>query len=320
MSIHHPLLKLLSDTDYHSGSHLADKLQVSRAAVWKSVKAMQKLGIAIQGKHGKGYRLLQQLDLLDEQQLKQHLNTPQPQLELHTELPSTNLYLLERMQHEPIHARVVLCEYQSQGRGRRGRDWVSPFAAGLYLSIGWHFAAPPASLNALSLASGVALIQALQQLGVKPALKWPNDIIADDAKLAGILIESRSETATSCDVIIGIGLNVRLDSRYRRGIDQAVIDLASLTPKQVTRNQLAAAIINQQFSMLHEVASHGPASFIDTWRKFDYLSGKQAALDTGGKTLHGLVKGVDDNGLLLMSIDGVEQRFSSGEVSLRAAS
>ena len=321
MSLRRPLLALLADLDFHSGSCLARALRVSRAAVWKTVHALRELGVDIESRHGKGYRLLRRPDLLEEEAIRRHLDTAQPRLELHTELPSTNLHLLELLRREDTHARVTLCEYQSRGRGRRGRSWVSPFASGLCLSIAWRFTTPPASLNALSLACGVALARTLRDdLGVAHvALKWPNDVIAADAKLAGILIESRSETATSCDAVIGIGLNIELGERHRRGIEQAVTDLSSLTDARPSRNRIAAAIINRQFAMLNEVARDGPAGFVAAWREFDCLAGKRAVLDNGGETVRGLIRGVDDNGLLLMKVDGVEKRFSSGEVTARGA-
>ncbi len=314
------LLKQLADLNYHSGNVLARQLACSRTAVWKAIRQLREAGIDIQSRHGKGYRLLTAMDLLDEAELAQNLCRTPASIELYAELDSTNSYLLARLHRESIHAHVVLCEYQRSGRGRRSRPWLSPFAAGLYLSIGWHFAAPPASLNALSLACGVALIRALQQAGADAIyLKWPNDVIANDAKLAGILIESRSETATSSDVVIGIGVNINLDDAIREKIDQPVIDLASIVDSPVLRNRIAADIIDAQFVMLEQVSRQGANSFIRSWREFDYLTDKKISLHTGNGIISGVVQGVDSNGLLVMNIDGTRQRFSSGEVSLQAS-
>ena len=212
----------------------------------------------------------------------------------------------------------MLAERQHGGKGRRGKTWVSPFTRGLYLSLGWHFDAPPASLNALSLASGVAVVRALNRLGITGIyLKWPNDLICNDKKMGGILLESRSETAASCDVVIGIGINICLTDELKSGLDQPVTDLAGHCDRLPSRNRLAGKIIEEQLLMLNHVADGRMGKYVEEWRDLDYLSGRQAELLMPGQLLRGLVRGVDDNGLLLLETVGGTRKFSSGELSVR---
>lgn len=316
------LLECLLDNSRHSGGRLATQAGVSRTAIWQGIKRLRRLGLTISAKHGQGYRLEDPVELLDETALRRELGPKAGalRLEILFDTDSTNNRLTASFGRPDFHGRIVLAEHQRTGKGRRGRTWASPLGGGLCLSIGWRFEAPPASLNALSLACGVAVIDALEGLGLSGlGLKWPNDIMRAGGKLGGILLESRSETAATCDVAIGIGLNIRLPEAVRAGIDQPVADLSSCLSQAPSRNRLAGKIIAEQLSMLTRVAEQGLGEYLRKWRTLDCFSGRRARLLLPGQALRGEVRGVDDNGLLLMQIDGGPLRtFSSGELSLRA--
>ena len=319
------LLNCLLDNEYHSGSRLSAELGVSRTVVWKGVKELRGFGLAIDSRHGKGYRLQDEIELLDEAEIYKELgqSAGDSRIEILFETDSTSKRLTDRFGRPDFpanfHAHIVLAERQHGGKGRRGKTWVSPFAGGLYLSLGWHFEIPPASLNALSLASGVAAVRALNRLGITGIyLKWPNDLICDGKKMGGILLESRSETATSCDVVVGIGINIRLADELKSGLDQPVTDLAGHCDSPPSRNKLAGKIIEEQSLMLNHVAAGRMGKYVEEWRDLDYLSGRQAELLMPGQLVQGLVKGVDDNGLLLLETVGGTRKFSSGEISVRA--
>ena len=229
------LLRLLADGAMHSGEELAAALSVSRAAVWKRLQQLESWGVAFEARPGSGYRLEAPIDLLDEARIRERL--PQAtlgmlrNLEVHESLESTSDRLLAIGDLPAGRFDACLAEFQSAGRGRRGRHWVAPFASGLCLSINWSFRDAPAMLGALSLAAGVAALRALGRLEFRRlSLKWPNDILCGDSKLGGILIDLRGEAAGPAYVVVGIGINVRLPraTRERLAADGVeAMDLAS---------------------------------------------------------------------------------------------
>ncbi|MBM4220233.1 MAG: biotin--[acetyl-CoA-carboxylase] ligase [Gammaproteobacteria bacterium] len=244
-------------------------------------------------------------------------------LEVHESLDSTSDRLLTVEDLPPGRFDACLAEFQSTGRGRRGRRWVAPFAAGLCLSVGWKFRDAPAALSALSLAAGVAVLRALASLGFTGlALKWPNDIVRGDGKLGGILIDLRSEAAGPAYVVVGVGINVRLPASAREqlaaeGVD--AVDLASLgTPP--TRSALAAALIAALCAALAEYGVRGFAAIAEEWQAADALAGRSVAVLQGGGILEGRARGVDADGALLLEIGGKLRRIVSGEVSVRLVS
>lgn len=316
------IVKVLADGKFHSGAVLADLFGISRTAVWKQVRSLEKFDLDIFSVRGKGYRLSSALELLDagliESAVSRQWIDANGTIQVLFDTDSTNQRLMQRLVGGNAHADVVLAEYQSSGRGRRGAKWVSPFAAGISMSMGWHFDSPPDSLTALSLAAGVAVVAALQNNGITDAcLKWPNDIICNGMKLGGILIESRGETAGPFDVIIGTGINVCLPEHVIHAIDQPVTDIARNSAGPFSRNKLAGTIISELTAMLEEFGRQGFAPFLERWRELDYFRNKDAVLVFPDKTVQGQVLGIDKNGLLVMSINGVRELFSNGELSLR---
>jgi len=318
------LLEYLADGRFHSGAILAQSLGVSRMAIWKQVQTLRDYGLDIFSVKRKGYRLAQPIDLLDLTRIKQSIDTTTQSrittMEIAFIAESTNRYLMDKLPHENIHGHVVLAEYQSAGKGSKdNRIWVSPLGGGIYLSIGWHFDVYPNSFTALSLATGVAVVRALQQCGVEGlGLKWPNDIVSKGSKLGGILIESRGITKGHCDIVIGIGINVRIPAQVYTIIGQPFTDISRLQRTLPARNHLVAAIISETISMLVEFDQHGFSRFIDEWRRLDNFAGKEACLVFPDRTLNGRVLGIENNGMLAMSINGRKHQFAGGELSLRS--
>jgi BirA family biotin operon repressor/biotin-[acetyl-CoA-carboxylase] ligase len=318
------LLRLLADGAVHSGEELAAALDVSRAAVWKRLQQLEEWGIALEARPGSGYRLEAPMDLLDAAVIKDRL--PQAardmlrNLEVHESLASTSDRLLAVTDLPGGRFDACLAEFQSAGRGRRGRQWVAPFASGLCLSVSWSFRDAPAALGALSLAAGVAALRALARAGFGGlSLKWPNDIVRGSAKLGGILIDLRGEAAGPAYVVVGIGINVRLPraARERLAADGVeAVDLASLgTPPP--RGELAALLIAELAQALIEFGARGLAAFADEWSRADTLAGRPVRVLQGGQALEGVARGVDGDGALLLEAPGGRQRILSGEVSVR---
>ena len=317
------LLAILGDGQFHSGNELGAALGYTRSAIWKAVRQLQALGVDVFSVRGKGYRLANPLELLDRERIWASLEpssrTLLHNLEVHFELDSTNRYLLLRPPVAIDRGAACLAEYQSAGRGRRGRNWISPLGANLYLSLGWGFASGAAQLSGLSLAVAIAVVRALDKIGVQGAgVKWPNDIYHQRRKLAGILLELRGEAEGPCYVVIGIGINHYLSPQAREQISQPCTDIASLD-KPVSRNQLAATLLDQLLVVMREYSSQGLAPFLSEWRQLDVFAGQEVCLQTAQETIAGIVQGIDAQGALLLDCAGQLRRFHSGDVSLRAS-
>lgn len=319
------LLTLLADGHYHSGSDLGRSLNISRAAVWKQIQSLIALGMDIYSVKGRGYQLQAVPELLSKEAIVSAIDKETKdslsKLEIHFEISSTNDYLLQHLNQKDLHGHVALAEYQSQGRGRRGANWVSPPAAGIYLSIAWHYEETPIDIACLSLASGVAVVRALESCGIQDVgLKWPNDIFWQERKLGGILVESKGEHAGPCDLVLGVGLNVNLPNLEEDEIDQPWVDLNTITQALPSRNHVVAALLKEFVSLLSCYSSEGFAKDIEQWRALDCAKGKKAVLNTSQESMVGRVIGIDDQGLLLMSVNGYIERYMSGQISFKVES
>lgn len=317
------LLETLADGQFHSGQRLAAAAGISRTAIWKHVHALRRRGLDVYAVSGKGYRLAAPLELLSVDRIRASLDADiaacLQTISLPFEIPSTNQYLYALADSRTVHGHVCLTEYQSAGQGRHGNKWISPIAAGLYLSIGWRSEPLPQPLTGLSLAAGVAAVQALCDCGIRGiGLKWPNDLLYAGSKLGGVLLQVRGEATGSCLLVMGVGINVRLPPGLAARIPQPVTDLTSLGGPP-SRNQLAAALINRLVRCLLEYQRQGFEPYLTEWRRHDCLSGRQVTLAAGERRIHGRMLGVDGDGALLLGVDDTVQRFASGDVSLRIA-
>ncbi len=326
MAFSKPLLELLSDGHFYSGNQLGERLGCSRAAVWKMIQALESADIDIFHVRGKGYRLARAVELLSAERILAGMSEAGRQslsrLDVLFDVDSTNTYLIERPLQTTETGCACFAEFQRLGRGRRGRHWASPFAGNLYLSLRWRFSRGAAELGGLSLAVGVALLRALRDEGVEGlSLKWPNDILLHGRKLAGILLEISGETDGPCEVVIGVGLNVRATEFAQEAIDQPWSDLESCLGRRVARNALAAQVLTDLIGAVRQYDRDGLDSFRDEWMAADAFFGREVVLQTPAAETSGVVQGVDENGALILALkNGARQHFYSGEISLRAAS
>ncbi len=319
---HAYLLSIISDGKLHSGEELASQLNISRAAIWKSIKHLESLGLQIEAIRGKGYRLSHAIELLSEKRIKKSLSPLAIEscqnIEVMFKTESTNSCLFDRLVTEEIHGNVVIAEYQSHGRGRRGNKWLSPFASGLTFSVGWRFDIVPRALSLLSLYMGVAVARALHSEKIaNVGLKWPNDIVVMNKKVGGILLEVRGESSGPVDVVIGIGMNYEFTEEFKSSIEQAVTDICSHTEQRLSRNKLAATFLSNVFEILEDLNTDQNSNLLDEWRALDCYAEQQAKLLLPNEEIEGVLKGVDNQGLLLMSVGGKVKRYTSGEISLR---
>jgi BirA family transcriptional regulator, biotin operon repressor / biotin---[acetyl-CoA-carboxylase] ligase len=321
MTLAQSLLAQLADGEFHSGPALGKAAGCTRTAVWKAIQTLQNSGLEVYCVRGKGYRLPQPVELLDHNLICSALNEDTRralQLELHHEIDSTNARLLTLAKQDDSSAHAVIAESQSAGRGRRGRQWQSPPGGNLYLSMLWRFHAGATSLGGLSLAIAVAVARALCVVGLEsPQLKWPNDILVDGRKLAGILLELSGEAAGPCAVVAGLGLNIRTPAAGMSEVIQPWIDLETALGKTVPRNALAAQLLNQLSNAMQVFEQQGLAPFMPDWEKWDALAGSEISLELPTGIQQGVARGVDESGALLLANAGSLQRFHSGEVSVK---
>lgn len=325
MQLRGQLLNRLADGEFHSGATLGAALGISRMAVWKHLNALRGLGIDIETVRGKGYRLPEACELLDRDRILSYADPAcravLGPVEVMFETDSTNSRLREQARHGAPSGAVCLAEMQHGGRGRRGRRWVSPFAANLYLSLLWRSSLGAASLGGLSLVAGIAVLRCLQAFGVTGAgLKWPNDVLVGEAKLAGVLIDVAGEAAGPCAVVIGIGINVAMGTDAAQAIDQDWTDLRRLTGRcGISRNRLAALLLDSLVPALQQFEAAGLRPFMADWQRYDLVGGQAVRLCLHDSFIHGTACGIDADGALLVDTDAGRRRFTSGEVSVRMA-
>jgi len=319
------LLTLLADGRFHSGQALGAALGVTRSAIWKAMQVCAERGIEIHSVRGKGYRLAQTLDLLRQEQLIRQLDdNVRPLLsclEIHNEIDSTSKQLLRLAASGAPSGMACFAESQTAGRGRRGRLWVSPFGANIYFSVLWRFAQGPAALSGLSLAIGVAVLEAVQALGIEGCgLKWPNDVLWKERKLAGVLLDLSGEATGPTAVVVGIGLNVRMPETAAAGIDQPWVDLYSLRPAEPpARTRIAAQLLGHVLATLDEFDRQGLTAFQERWARWDCLAGREVTLQLSTQRITGRALGIDPRGALLLETQGQVRAYASGEISLRAS-
>ena len=311
------LLKILADGGFHSGEELGAQLGVTRAAVWKQLKKLESLNIPLSSVKGKGYRLSDAIQLLDEEEIKEKVEGRLDCLDVLLNTESTNSYLLEHASDHMGKRYAVLAEKQESGRGRRGRTWVSPFGKNIYLSMLWSFSGGIGSLEGLSLVIAIAVEKALSELGVDSAkLKWPNDIYLNNKKLAGILLEVSGEYSGHCQVVIGIGLNIKLSDYDAESIDQPWAQLSEHL-NNTDRNTISAALISNLIRAIEQFEKTGFKMFKDYWTERDAFLDQEVDLILPNLVRSGICKGVNAKGELLLSTEKGLETINAGEISLR---
>lgn len=311
------LLLILADGNFHSGEELGARLGVTRAAVWKQLKKLESLNIPLSSVKGKGYRLSDAIELLDHDEILTKVDGRLDCLEVLLNTESTNSYLLAKASDHMGKRYAVLAEKQEAGRGRRGRTWVSPFGKNIYLSMLWSFSGGLASLEGLSLVIAIAVEKALAELGVEEAkLKWPNDVYLDKKKLAGILLEVSGEYSGHCQVVIGIGLNIKLSEHDAESIAQPWAQLSSHIGA-VDRNAIAAKVISHLIAEIDQFDKQGFEPFQQYWIHRDAFYDQEVDLILPNKVRSGIAKGVNNKGELVLKTDSGLESINAGELSLR---
>jgi BirA family biotin operon repressor/biotin-[acetyl-CoA-carboxylase] ligase len=313
------LIQQLANGEFNSGEALGVLVGVSRSAISNHMKYLIDIGLDVFSVKGRGYRLAQPIQLLDQDKILRILGHSNKDLvEVVNIINSTNTYIKERLKDLP-QGFVCIAESQTNGRGRRGKTWVSPFGSSVYMSMAWTFSGGYQSMAGLSLLVGIAINRALKEIGVNDCkLKWPNDIYHDFRKLAGILVEVEGQVGSDASAVIGIGININLPSTID-GIDQPITDLTSISENTVDRNELIALLISTLTKMLVEFESRGLAPFMAEWKDADLFYNEYVYLESGSNRIHGISKGINESGALLLENAGKLTPHHGGEISVRKA-
>ncbi len=308
------LLQLLADGEFHSGEQIGQQLAISRAAISLQVKSLKALGLDIFSVTGKGYRLARPLELLDAAYLEQLPGAP---IHCIAVIDSTNQYMMSRLA-DWQKGECLLAECQTSGRGRRGRQWVSPFAGQMIMSLYWRLESGFAAAMGLSLVVGVTLAGTLQALNYPDVgLKWPNDLYARGEKLAGILVEMSAIAGGSCHVVVGVGLNLTMPVELGAHIGQPWTSLARLRSEPLQRNLLTATFIQNLRRALESFEQDGLAPFVERWNRLDIYRDKPVQLTLGEQQISGVVRGINPQGGLVLERNDTLEVYMGGEISLR---
>ncbi|KAB0567313.1 bifunctional biotin--[acetyl-CoA-carboxylase] ligase/biotin operon repressor BirA [Pseudomonas palleroniana] len=311
------LLELLKDGRFHSGEALGAALGVSRSAVWKQLQHLEaELNLPIHKVRGRGYQLASPLAFLNAEEIAANSGSTVWPVYISDSVDSTNAEALRLVDAGSAAPFLVLAEQQTAGRGRRGRKWVSPYAQNLYYSLVLRIEGGLRQLEGLSLVVGLAVMQALREAGVqRAALKWPNDVLVEDKKIAGILLELVGDPADICHVVLGIGINVNMQKAA--DVDQQWTSVQLETGSSVDRNHLVARLGLHLQGYLDRHKSLGFSALQEEWEQNHLWQGRAVSLIAGVNQIDGVVLGIDRQGALRLSVDGVEKTYSGGELSLR---
>jgi BirA family transcriptional regulator, biotin operon repressor / biotin---[acetyl-CoA-carboxylase] ligase len=353
------LLRQLSDGAFHSGEDLAATVGLTRARVSQLLKQAETAGLSLERVRGRGYRLLATPDFLDADEVRTALEDmgvevapadarpvllaandddialpatappgiptrPPIVVEIVDQLDSTSSELLRRATRRDVHGALLAAEWQSAGRGRRGRVWSAVAGGSLTFSLAWRFEQGAGFMAGLSLAVGVAIVHALEAEGLAGVeLKWPNDLIYRHLKVGGILVELNGDALGPSTVVVGVGLNVRLPMSIKRDIAQPVSDLTAVAGRgalPIDRNRLLARLTAELARALATYGEHGFAPFAVEWQRRHAYQGKPVRLLLpDGASVKGTVAGVDGTGALVLADGPRRVRFLAGEISLRRA-
>ncbi|MEO7741718.1 MAG: biotin--[acetyl-CoA-carboxylase] ligase [Usitatibacter sp.] len=313
-------LRALADGQFHSGEDVARSLGRSRATLSEALKRAPELGLDLFSVRGRGYRLAAPIEFLDAEALARELRSTGVRLEVADEVDSTSTQLLARAAEGAPSGTCLAAEWQSAGRGRRGRSWVCALGGSLTFSLLWRFDRGAAHLGGLSLAVGVAVARALLACGVERVqVKWPNDLVVDFRKLAGILVETSGEMQGPSVAVIGVGVNYRLAERVIDRIDQPVTDVAHCSNALPSRSELLAHLLRELAQVLAAFESSGFKSLRGAWRSLHAYQGRRVrVMPPREAPFDAEVADIAPDGTLLVRLDdGRVVALASAEISLR---
>ena len=315
------IAKVLADGEFHSGEALGKLLGISRAAVANHVKALSNLGLDIYSVTGRGYKLANHIALLDSDRINAVFNANYS-LDTYSIIDSTNEFLMQKIRTEKSlkDGHSVVAECQTAGRGRRGRTWQSPFGSHVYFSQYRIIEDGLSAAAGLSLAVGIAVKRVCEKIvNSKIQLKWPNDILSNGRKLAGVLIEAEGQSDGQCHLVVGIGINFDMPEKSAREIDQAWVDLKTLAGDNLDRNYFVACLIEELDVIVEEYKANRLDNLVEEWNTSNAFKDAEVEISSNTSIKSGTCIGIDSTGALIINShdSGKREKIFGGEVSLR---
>jgi BirA family biotin operon repressor/biotin-[acetyl-CoA-carboxylase] ligase len=324
LMIDEEILRLLREhpSVFLSGEEISRRLKVTRTAVWKRVTRLRTLGYEIEASTRSGYRLIQSPDLLSPSEIKPFLTTKWMGKTIHyfPSIDSTNSKAYQLALEGAEEGEVVIAESQVKGRGRLGRYWFSPPYLNLYLSAILRPKIPPHRASLITLTAAVATADAIQKYsGLLPLIKWPNDILLGDRKVAGLLNEIHSETDRIHFVILGIGVNLNMSGKmFSEEIRGAATSLKREMGETISRKVFLCSLLEELEGWYAIFLKEGGAPVLEAWREKAKIKGKRVKVTSFGETLSGVAVDVDlDGALILKAKNGEQKRIVAGDVEYR---
>jgi BirA family biotin operon repressor/biotin-[acetyl-CoA-carboxylase] ligase len=316
------ILKILQENSgFTSGAHICSQLEISRTAVWKHIKTLEKLGYQVEAISKRGYRLIHNTERPIPEALNALLHTTDfaTGIEFFEEISSTNRLLLDLAKSGIPGGLTVIADHQSAGHGRMQRSWFSPANCNLYFSNLIRPNIAPYKAPQLALLSAVAIYDALKKLfpELPVGIKWPNDIFIAGKKCAGILCEMQTDMTTVQHVVIGIGLNVNV-AQFPDELKEHATSIRLHTGRKESRNTILAEILNQLDKLYKTWLKDGLKPFIDRLNNASILKDKPIVVELANGELEGVVKGINEDGtLLVQKPDHTVHKIPSGEVHIK---
>ena len=300
------ILKFLREKEYISGEALAQKLGISRVAVWKQIQRLKDMGYEIIADQNLGYCLISRPDLLIPQEVQRRLFTKYIGKEIYyfPELKSTNIMAKEKALHraEGINeGTLIIAERQSAGKGRLGREWFSP-AGGIWLSIILYPQLPPSYIPRITLMTAVAVVKAIKMcVQIEPQIKWPNDILINEKKVCGILTEMSAELDIIHWIVVGIGINANIDHReFPEDIQENAISLKEFLGKEILRVKMVQIFL-QEFEKYYEGLKRREfSSILKEWKFYSHTLGRKINVDMGERIVTGEAVNINEEGALIL--------------------
>jgi len=319
------ILRLLNDGQFQTGISLAKKFNCSRATISNALKNIDSYGIVLVKIRGRGYRWINTISYLNKDVILGYplIKPKNFSIRIFETLESTNSFLLNNLELRVLNndcIPVVATELQTHGRGRAGRSWRSGFGDSLTFSIVWRFEQGVSALSGLSLLIGVAIVRVLKSFSITDVgLKWPNDILFDNQKLAGVLIDLRGEIFGPSYAIIGIGINFKLSEIIKSSIKQKITDLSSISCIKIDRNLIFSALLVELQKLLSDFGCYGFSYFKNEWISYHVYEGKEVSLILpNGSSIVGTVDGVVDDGSICLRTPVGKKSYHVGDISMRS--
>jgi BirA family biotin operon repressor/biotin-[acetyl-CoA-carboxylase] ligase len=320
------ILRLLreSPSAFLSGEEISHRLKVSRTAVWKRINRLRNLGYKIEASTRSGYRLIQSPDLLTPLEIKSILKTKWVGGKIHHfhSLDSTNSKAYQLALNGAEEGEVVIAESQEKGRGRLGRHWFSPPFLNLYLSVILRPKISPHGASLITLMAAVATANAIQKFsGLIPLIKWPNDILLRDRKVAGLLNEIHSEMDQIHFVILGMGVNLNMEEQmFPREVRPVATSLKIEMGETISRKIFLQFLLSELERWYTIFLRKGSAVILKAWRDWADIKGRRVKVTSFGEAIAGTAIDVDSDGaLILETIDGRRKRIVAGDIEYKSS-